>query len=67
VSLLCNAECNVFSDSIPDYAQDKHTTQILDADEKGCQQKVVFSSENLSLQLNATIDCGEEEEEGIEA
>jgi GH15 family glucan-1,4-alpha-glucosidase len=65
VSLLCNAECDVFSDSIPDYAQDKHTTQILDADEQGCQQKVVFSSENLSLQLNAIIDCGEEEEEGI--
>jgi GH15 family glucan-1,4-alpha-glucosidase len=65
VSLLCNAECDVLSDSIPDYAQDKHTTQILDADEQGCQQKVVFSSKNLSLQLNATIDCGEEEEEGI--
>jgi hypothetical protein len=55
----------VLSDSTPDYAQDKHTTQILDADEQGCQQKVVFSSDNLSLQLNATIDCGEDEEEGI--
>lgn len=53
------------SDSVTDYAQDKHTTQIMGADEQGCQQKVVFSSDNLSLQLNVTIDCGEDEEEGI--
>lgn len=48
-----------------DYAQDKHTTEILsvgDLAEEGKQhQRVVFRSEKLSLELNATIDCGEEQ------
>ncbi|KAF2278008.1 Six-hairpin glycosidase [Westerdykella ornata] len=38
------------------YAQDKHTTEV-------CKEGAVFRSANLSLQLNATIDCGDEEEQ----
>lgn len=45
------------------YAQDKHTTEILDNnDDKDtahgqCHQTVIFKSKDLSLQLDATIDC----------
>ena len=48
-----------------DYAQDEHTTEIVSL--SGCEggemdQRVVFKSEKLSLELNATIDCGDEPE-----
>jgi GH15 family glucan-1,4-alpha-glucosidase len=48
-----------------DYAQNKHTTDIVDLNdckEGQCRQKVTFKSGNLSLELNATIDCGNQEE-----
>ncbi|KAI8939089.1 hypothetical protein NX059_004928 [Plenodomus lindquistii] len=47
------------------YAQDKHTTEIIDLDttEQGHGlQKVTFRSKNLALELNATIDGGDEED-----
>ena len=44
------------------YAQDKHTTEIADmgksAQGRGLQ-RVIFRSKDLSLELNATIDCGD--------
>lgn len=44
-----------------DYAQDKHTTEILDSDgQEKHHHRAVFRSATLSLQLNATIDCGED-------
>lgn len=45
-----------------DYAQDKHTTEILNYG-KGAEhdQRVVFKSKNLALQLHTTIDCGEDD------
>ncbi|KAJ4383546.1 hypothetical protein N0V86_001599 [Didymella sp. IMI 355093] len=44
------------------YAQDKHTTEILNYGEGGeHDQRVVFKSKDLSLQLNTTIDCGEDD------
>ncbi|KAH4177398.1 hypothetical protein HBH43_051650 [Parastagonospora nodorum] len=46
------------------YAQDKHTTEItnLNDRQKGqCDQRVTFASEKLSLELNATIDCNDED------
>jgi GH15 family glucan-1,4-alpha-glucosidase len=48
-----------------DYAQDKHTTEITNltnCKEGQCDQRVTFISENLSLELNATIDCGEDDD-----
>jgi GH15 family glucan-1,4-alpha-glucosidase len=48
-----------------DYAQDKHTTEIVDLSnckQGQCRQRVTFRSEKLSLELNATIDCGDGEE-----
>jgi GH15 family glucan-1,4-alpha-glucosidase len=47
------------------YAQDKHTTEITHLDNckyRQCNQRVTFASEKLSLELNATIDCGDEED-----
>lgn len=47
-----------------DYAQDKHTTEIANLSnckEGQCRQRVTFASDKLSLELNATIDCGDEE------
>ncbi|KAH6644065.1 glycosyl hydrolase [Boeremia exigua] len=44
------------------YAQDEHTTEILNYGAQGeHDQRVVFKSKNLSLQLNTTIDCGEDD------
>lgn len=46
------------------YAQDEHTTDILLADhEPGCLESktVTFASKNLRLQLDVTIDRGEED------
>jgi GH15 family glucan-1,4-alpha-glucosidase len=48
-----------------DYAQDKHTTDVIDLNdckEGQCRQQVTFKSGNLSLELNATIDCGNQDE-----
>jgi hypothetical protein len=48
-----------------DYAQDEHTTEIADLSncEQGqCRQRIIFKSENLSLELNSTIDSGDEED-----
>lgn len=49
------------------YAQDKHTTEIFspkDSPVKGeCPQRVVFKSSSLALELNATIDCGDDPSE----
>ncbi|KAI4942014.1 hypothetical protein J4E91_010401 [Alternaria rosae] len=45
------------------YAQDKHTTEIVDMGKTAqghCLQRVTFRSKDLSLELNATIDCGDE-------
>ncbi|KAF1848550.1 glycoside hydrolase family 15 protein [Cucurbitaria berberidis CBS 394.84] len=45
------------------YAQDKHTTEIADLGktEHGHPlQRITFRSETLALELNATIDCGDE-------
>lgn len=45
------------------YAQDEHTTEIADlgTTEQGHHlQRVTFRSKNLALELNATIDCGDE-------
>jgi hypothetical protein len=53
------------TDNSIDYAQDKHTTEIADLSncEQGqCRQRIIFTSENLSLELNSTIDCGDEED-----
>jgi GH15 family glucan-1,4-alpha-glucosidase len=47
------------------YAQDKHTTEIANMCKTGQghgPQRVIFKSKDLSLELNATIDCGEEPE-----
>lgn len=45
-----------------DYAQDKHTVEILNYGDDGeHDQRVVFRSKDLSLQLNTTIDCGEDD------
>lgn len=50
------------ADSVLDYAQDKHTIEIFNYGEQGeHDQRVVFNSDSLSLQLNATIDCGEDD------
>lgn len=50
-----------------DYARDKHTTEIVtlnDCVEQGeVRHRVIFKSDGLSLELNATIDCGEDEKE----
>jgi GH15 family glucan-1,4-alpha-glucosidase len=48
-----------------DYAQDEHTTEIVtlsNCEQGETHQRVVFKSKNLSLELNATIDCGDEPE-----
>lgn len=47
------------------YAQDNHTTEIVslsNCKEGQCSQRVTFRSDKLSLELNATIDCGEGDE-----
>jgi hypothetical protein len=53
------------SNLVEDYAQDKHTTTIIDlsnCQEGQCRQRVTFQSEKLSLELNATVDCGDGED-----
>jgi hypothetical protein len=49
------------------YAQDKHTTEVTDrrgeASEGELRQKVIFKSKDLSLELHATIDCGDDPRE----
>jgi hypothetical protein len=48
-----------------DYAQDKHTTTIVNpsnCQEGQCRERVTFESDKLSLELNATVDCGDEED-----
>ncbi|GAB7352633.1 hypothetical protein MBLNU459_g3004t1 [Dothideomycetes sp. NU459] len=60
-----NVEVDVQVSPAFNYAQDSHTTEISDKHDAGnseCQQKVVFRSEDLSLQLDATIDCGDSSE-----
>ena len=45
------------------YAQDNHTTEITDLGKNEHDhhlQRVIFKSEKLSLELNVTIDCGDE-------
>ena len=45
------------------YAQDKHTTEIVDLcedDHNHHLQRVTLRSDKLALELNATIDCGDE-------
>jgi GH15 family glucan-1,4-alpha-glucosidase len=45
------------------YAQDKHSTEITDmgkTPQGHIQQRVTFKSKDLALELNATIDCGDE-------
>jgi GH15 family glucan-1,4-alpha-glucosidase len=45
------------------YAQDKHTTEITDlgkTEQGHGLQRVTFRSKDLALELNATIDCGDE-------
>lgn len=45
------------------YAQDKHTTEIVNPNTSGhggSSQRVVFRSPSLTLELNVTIDCGDE-------
>lgn len=52
------------TDHAIDYAQDKHTTEIVQLQNRRggqCTQHVVFRSVHLCLELNATIDCGEDE------
>lgn len=59
--LICNVTQN--SNIVEDYAQDKHETTITNLSncQKGqCRERVTFESESLSLELNATVDCGEE-------
>ncbi|KAF2807860.1 glycosyl hydrolase [Mytilinidion resinicola] len=50
------------------YAQDKHTTEVTDqrgeTSEGELRQKVIFRSNDLTLELNATIDCGDDPQEG---
>lgn len=61
--LKCNATQK--SDIVEDYAQDKHKTTIANPSncrEGQCRERVTFKSEKLSLELNATIDCGNEDE-----
>lgn len=54
---------NTKSDSVLDYAQDKHTTEILQHGNQGeIDQRVIFRSQDLALQLNITIDCGEDDQ-----
>lgn len=60
-------EVNVNVEVFPafNYARDEHTTDI--TTEKDCvsgemSQRVIFRSKDLSLELNATIDCGDEPE-----
>ncbi|KAL1609617.1 hypothetical protein SLS59_001124 [Nothophoma quercina] len=44
------------------YARDKHEVEIHNFGEQGeHDQRVVFKSKDLSLQLNTTIDCGEDD------
>jgi hypothetical protein len=57
--------CLRSADLVIDYAQDKHTTDIQalkNCKQGQCHQRVVFSSDSLSLELDATIDCGDEED-----
>ncbi|PVH97273.1 glycoside hydrolase family 15 protein [Periconia macrospinosa] len=45
------------------YARDKHTTEIQtrnDGDKQAKTQKVIFRSPGLSLQLDTTIECGDD-------
>ena len=54
---------NTKSDSVVGYAQDKHTTEILQHGNQGeVDQRVIFRSQDLALQLNITIDCGEDDQ-----
>ncbi|KAF2495191.1 hypothetical protein BU16DRAFT_383239 [Lophium mytilinum] len=50
------------------YAQDKHTTEVTnqrgETSEGELRQKVIFRSKDLTLELNATVDCGEDPAEG---
>lgn len=61
-------EIDVEIDVFPafNYARDSHTTEIIT--KKDCQngeapQTVTFRSKDLSLQLNTTIDCGDDDDE----
>jgi GH15 family glucan-1,4-alpha-glucosidase len=48
-----------------DYAQDEHTTEIIklsDCEQGEIRQRVIFKSKSLNMELNATIDCGDEPE-----
>lgn len=45
------------------YAQDRHTVEITEMGQTGqghCLQRATFKSNDLALELNATIDCGDE-------
>jgi len=58
-------ECEVIVEILPafNYAQDSHTTEIVDLTETPdgeATQKVHFESKELSLQLNATVHYGEQ-------
>ncbi|EUC51290.1 glycoside hydrolase family 15 protein [Bipolaris oryzae ATCC 44560] len=47
------------------YARDKHTTEITDlgkTPQGQSLQRVIFKSKDLSLELNVTIDCGDDPE-----
>lgn len=51
------------SDGLTDYARDEHSTSIVrlsNSQHNQCRQRVVFKSEGLSLELNATTDCGDD-------
>lgn len=59
-------ECDVEVEVLPafNYARDEHTVEVVDVkDQKTrhgeCGQTVQFKSKDLSLQLNATVDCGD--------
>ncbi|KAH7091094.1 Six-hairpin glycosidase-like protein [Paraphoma chrysanthemicola] len=64
--LVRRVECmRGYVDVMVDYAQDKHTTEIHElknCKQGQCHQRVVFASKDISLELNATIDCGDEDD-----
>ncbi|KAH9869306.1 hypothetical protein IAQ61_006512 [Plenodomus lingam] len=48
------------------YARDKHTTEIVDlntTDHGNGLQRAIFRSQDLALELNVTIDCGDEKDQ----
>lgn len=57
-------QCEVDVEVFPafNYAQDEHTTEIVNVEDSKngeCSETVEFKSKSLSLQLCATVDCGE--------